>query len=375
MRRWFLAAALATAALGTTALVYSDDAKKPAKADSELAKAKAKYDADVKGKEDEIRKARTAEEADDLKKELREFKAIELDGLLDVAVKEPGTDIAFEIFSDLVFGGFDEMKSKIARAMIEKHHLEQPHVKKLILKFVEKQDNKADQILRVIAEKNTDADCRGLATFGLGVFAKNKMRAAGGEAKADEMKTAKGYFNKAKEKYGAVKVAEKTIAKLVDGELEMMALIGQLVEGKPVPDLSGEDLDGKAMKLSDHKGKVVMLSFWATWCPPCMALVPHEIELLEKNNKRPFALVGVNGDPELTDDVKDTIKAKKITWRSFKDTQGDATPISQKWELQGWPTIYLIDHKGIIKQKYIGSPGTKVLDEEIEKLVTEAEKK
>ena len=129
MRRWFLAAALATAALGTTALVYSDDARKPAKADGELAKAKAKYDADVKGKEDEIRKARTAEEADDLKKELREFKAIELDGLLDVAVKEPGSDMAFEIFSDLVFGGFDEMKSKIARAMIEKHHLEQPHVK------------------------------------------------------------------------------------------------------------------------------------------------------------------------------------------------------------------------------------------------------
>ena len=57
MRRWFLAAALATTTLGTTALVYSDDAKKPAMADSELAKAKAKYDADVKGKEDEIRKA------------------------------------------------------------------------------------------------------------------------------------------------------------------------------------------------------------------------------------------------------------------------------------------------------------------------------
>ena len=375
MRRWFLAAALATAALGTTALVYSDDAKKPAKADSELAKAKAKYDADVKGKEDEIRKARTAEEADDLKKELREFKAIELDSLLDVAVKEPISDMAFEIFGDLVFGGFDEMKSKIARAMIEKHHLEQPHIKKLILKFVEKQDNKADQILRVIAEKNTDADCRGLATYGLGVFAKNKMRAAGGEAKAEETKTARNYFNKAKEKYGTVKVGEKTIAKMVDSELEMMALIGQLVEGKPVPDLSGEDLDGKAMKLSEHKGKVVMLSFWATWCPPCMSLVPHEIELLEKNAKRPFALVGVNGDPELSDDVKDTIKAKKITWRSFKDTQGDATPISMKWELQGWPTIYLIDHKGIIRQKYIGSPGDKVLDEEIEKLVAEAEKK
>ena len=172
-----------------------------------------------------------------------------------------------------------------------------------------------------------------------------------------------------------MKVGEKTIARMVDSELEMMALIGQLVEGKPVPDLIGEDLDGKAMKLSDHKGKVVMLSFWATWCPPCMALVPHEIELLEKNDKRPFALVGVNGDPELSDDVKDTIKAKKITWRSFKDTQGDASPISQKWELQGWPTIYLIDHKGIIKQKYIGSPGAKVLDEEIEKLVAEAEKK
>ena len=106
-----------------------------------------------------------------------------------------------------------------------------------------------------------------------------------------------------------------------------------------------------------------------------MGLVPHEIELVEKNNKRPFALVGINGDPELSDDVRDIIKTKKITWRSFKDVQGDSLPISTKWELEGWPTIYIIDHKGIIKHKYVGSPGAKILDEAIEKLVAEAEKK
>jgi len=371
MRCW-----LPLALLGLVLAVQSDEPKKDGKAESgELAKAKAKFDADVKEKEAEMRTARTTAEYDDLKKELREFKAIELDGLMDVAVKEPELDAAFDIFSELVHGGFDETKSKLARTMIEKHHLEKPHVKKLILKFIEKSDPKADYLLKIIAEKNPEADCRGLACYALGQFYKNRLRSAGGEAKADELKAAKNWFNKAKDKYGPVKVEEKTLAKLVDGELEALALIGQLEVGKPIPNLSGEDLNGKAMELREHKGKVVMLSFWATWCPPCMKLVPHEKDLLDRFKGKPFALVGVNGDEELTDDVKEIIKSKGITWRSFKNVQGDKPAISQMWELEGWPTIYVVDHQGIIQHKWVGSPGEKVLDDAIEKLVTEAEKK
>ncbi len=54
-----------------------------------------------------------------------------------------------------------------------------------------------------------------------------------------------------------------------------------LVVGKPAPEIEGADMDGKPFKLSDYKGKVVVLVFWGTWCGPCMAQVPHERELVQ----------------------------------------------------------------------------------------------
>ena len=68
--------------------------------------------------------------------------------------------------------------------------------------------------------------------------------------------------------------------------------------GKPAPEIAGIDLDGKPMALSEYRGKVVVVSFWATWCSPCMKLIPHERELAEKFAGESFAIVGVNADDD-----------------------------------------------------------------------------
>ena len=68
------------------------------------------------------------------------------------------------------------------------------------------------------------------------------------------------------------------------------------------------------------------------------------------------------------------MEKEEITWRSFWNGGSTGGPISTEWNVQGWPTLYVIDHKGVIRHKYLGSPGDKILDEEIEKLVAEAEK-
>jgi hypothetical protein len=102
-------------------------------------------------------------------------------------------------------------------------------------------------------------------------------------------------------------------------------------------------------------------------------MYPHERSLVKRLEGKPFALVGVNSDKDL-EALKPILEKEKITWRSFwNGPKGTAGPISAEWMVRGWPTLYLIDHKGVIRHKYLGSPGEKALDAAIERLVQEAE--
>ena len=103
-------------------------------------------------------------------------------------------------------------------------------------------------------------------------------------------------------------------------------------------------------------------------------MYPHERSLVKTLAEKPFALIGVNSDRD-KDELKKTLKEENISWRSFwNGPEGTGGPISKAWNVRGWPTMYLIDHKGVIRYKYLGSPGEKKLDEAINKLVDEAEK-
>src|SRR4051812_43820329 len=103
-------------------------------------------------------------------------------------------------------------------------------------------------------------------------------------------------------------------------------------------------------------------------------MFPHERSLVKKMSDKPFALIGVNSDEDLKE-LKPVLEKEEITWRSFwNGEQGTSGPISTEWNVHGWPTLYVLDHKGVIRHKWVGSPGDTVLDEAIEKLVAEAEK-
>jgi hypothetical protein len=102
-------------------------------------------------------------------------------------------------------------------------------------------------------------------------------------------------------------------------------------------------------------------------------MYPHERSLVKKLEGKPFALVGINSDKDKTV-LKEAMEKEHITWRSFWNGGSTQGPISTEWNIRGWPTLYIIDHKGVIRHKYLGSPGDKILDEVIEELVAEAEK-
>ena len=106
-------------------------------------------------------------------------------------------------------------------------------------------------------------------------------------------------------------------------------------------------------------------------------MYPHERSLVKKLADKPFALVGVNSDDDLQA-LKKTLEEEQITWRSFQNDKGTKGPkgdaISKDWNVRGWPTLFLIDHKGVIRHKWLGSPGNDKLDAAIDKWVAEAEK-
>jgi hypothetical protein len=104
-------------------------------------------------------------------------------------------------------------------------------------------------------------------------------------------------------------------------------------------------------------------------------MYPHERSLVKKMADKPFALIGVNSDRDLKE-LKKTLEEEEITWRSFWNGEmGTGGPISTDWNVRGWPTLFVIDHKGVIRHKWLGNPVDEKLDAAIDKLVAIAEGK
>lgn len=78
-------------------------------------------------------------------------------------------------------------------------------------------------------------------------------------------------------------------------------------------------------------------------------MLPHERSLVNELKNKPFAIVGVNSDPQ--DKLRTLINNERVTWRCFFDGGDPQGPIASKWNVSSWPTIYLIDKKGIIRFK------------------------
>ena len=84
---------------------------------------------------------------------------------------------------------------------------------------------------------------------------------------------------------------------------------------------------------------------------------------------KPFALIGIHGNGYEPKKLKAVMETEKLNWRSFADRGA----IFSQWSMRGTPTYYVIDHKGVIRHKWIGYPGAKAIDAALEKLIKEAQ--
>ena len=97
-------------------------------------------------------------------------------------------------------------------------------------------------------------------------------------------------------------------------------------------------------------------------------MYPHERSLVKRLKNKPFALIGVNSDKDL-DYAKKRVAEENISWRSFwNGPQGTRGPISTEWNVRGWPTIYVLDHNGVIRYKNVRG---EAMDEAVDTLLGE----
>jgi len=148
-------------------------------------------------------------------------------------------------------------------------------------------------------------------------------------------------------------------------------VVPDLSIGAKAPATESVTLEGKKAKLSDLKGKVVVLDFWATWCGPCVRMIPHNREVAKKLADKPFVLVSVSAD-EKKETLEAFMKKQEMPWTHWWDGRGGK--VAELWDVEAYPTLYVIDHKGVIRHKQRGfGDDSKELDEMIEKLVKAAE--
>ena len=122
------------------------------------------------------------------------------------------------------------------------------------------------------------------------------------------------------------------------------------VEGSAAPDFTVKDLDGKDVTLSALKGSVVLVNFWATWCPPCKEEIPSMIKLNKAMAGKPFRMLAISIDEGGKDAVNNFFKGSRDL-PSYLDPDSS---VSQRYGTTGVPETFIVDKQGIIQKKIVG---------------------
>lgn len=152
------------------------------------------------------------------------------------------------------------------------------------------------------------------------------------------------------------------------GEVTGSPVSGKATETKALPaapDFEVSALDGKVIKLSALKGKVVVIDFWATWCGPCVYEIPGFINLYNKYNKKGLEIIGFSVDRD-RQAVFDFVKNKGVNYPiAFADDE-----LQEKFGgIQGLPTTFFVDKAGRIAGRVVGARDEAFFEKEIIKLL------
>jgi thiol-disulfide isomerase/thioredoxin len=308
--------------------------------------------------------------------------------LLALAEAQPGDAAAVDALVWIVAtstNGYDAFKQRgvrIKRAMgiLASDHLNDPRVGRVCLELTRAATPLRDEFLHTIHAKSTDRQNKGRACLALGEFLLAKSETVSrleGPTGGEVMRRVEAefphrlpYYEKLLREDPVVlarrgeQLLEQTIAEYGElpynptfrskGEKTLAAVaradlrrLRNLAVGQIAPEIEGRDVDGNVFKLSEYRGRVVLLTFSGNWCGPCRAMYPDERALVERLKDRPFALLSVNTDQD-RDTLRRSISQGEITWRCWWES-GVEGPICTRWLIEAFPQVYLLDHKGVIR--------------------------
>ncbi len=121
---------------------------------------------------------------------------------------------------------------------------------------------------------------------------------------------------------------------------------------KAAPEFTGTTLEGKVIKLSHYKGKVVLLDFWASWCGPCKREFPFLVQLHHALKDQNFTVIGINVDTDRSK-AERFLAGQKVK-PDFPIVFDGKGKIAERYQLQGMPTTILIDKNGVIRYRHTG---------------------
>jgi thiol-disulfide isomerase/thioredoxin len=170
----------------------------------------------------------------------------------------------------------------------------------------------------------------------------------------DARKNAAKLFGKVGDEYGDVKLpgdGRPRPGTVADRAETLFAESYQLAVGYPFPDVTGQTLAGDPDPLTKYRGKVVVLDVWATWCAPCKKMIPHERELVARHANDPFAFVSIAADNE-KEAVEEFLKDTPMPWVHWWGAAGGKALLT-KLNVSVLPTVYVLDHNGVIRAKNV----------------------
>jgi len=121
--------------------------------------------------------------------------------------------------------------------------------------------------------------------------------------------------------------------------------------GDDAPDFSAKDISGRTIKLSSFKGKILLLDFWATWCPPCRVEIPHLLGIHRKFRDKEFVLISVSLDRDLQA-ARQFVKDKEMDWVHIIDWEAGRA-IANLYQVEYIPSTFVINRKGKIEARQL----------------------